>query len=99
MLRPLIIIRKIPNIDFMGWHKVGFALSALLTIGSIVLFLVEGLNYGIDFSRGTLMEVRTLNGPAHLAHMRGTLNGIRLGDVSLQQFGAADDVLILLPRT
>src|SRR5260221_4417412 len=87
MLRPLIIIRKIPNIDFMGWHKVGFALSALLTIGSIVLFLVEGLNYGIDFSGGTLMEVRTLNGPADLAQMRGTLNGIRLGDVSLQQFG------------
>ena len=44
MLHPLIIIRKIPNIDFMAWHKVGFALSALLTIGSIVLFLVQGLN-------------------------------------------------------
>src|SRR5713226_6841704 len=98
MLRPLIIIRKIPNIDFMGWHKVGFALSALLTVGSIVLFLVQGLNYGIDFSGGTLMEVRTLSGPADLAQMRSTLNGLGLGDVSLQQFGAADDVLIRLAR-
>jgi preprotein translocase subunit SecF len=98
MLRPLIIIRKIPNIDFMRWHKAGFALSALLTIGSIVLFLMQGLNYGIDFSGGTLMEVRTLNGPADLAQMRSTLNGLGLGDVSLQQFGASDDVLIRLAR-
>jgi preprotein translocase subunit SecF len=98
MLRPLIVIRKIPNIDFMKWHKVGFALSALLTIGSIVLFLVQGLNYGIDFSGGTLMEVRTLSGPADLGQMRSTLNGIGLGDVSLQQFGAPDDVLIRLAR-
>jgi preprotein translocase subunit SecF len=98
MLRPLIIIRKIPSIDFMGWHKLGFALSALLTIGSIVLFLVQGLNYGIDFSGGTLMEVRTLNGPADLAQMRTTLNGLGLGDVSLQQFGASNDVLIRLAR-
>ncbi|HEX6840694.1 MAG TPA: protein translocase subunit SecF [Stellaceae bacterium] len=98
MLRPLIIIRKIPNIDFMGWHKAGFALSALLTIGSIVLFLVQGLNFGIDFSGGTLMEVRTLSGPADLGQLRGTLTGLGLGDVSLQQFGAPDDVLIRLAR-
>jgi len=98
MLRPLIIIRKIPNIDFMGWHKAGFALSALLTIGSIVLFLVQGLNFGIDFSGGTLMEVRTLNGPADLGQLRSTLTGLGLGDVSLQQFGATDDVLIRLAR-
>jgi preprotein translocase subunit SecF len=98
MLRPLIVIRKIPNIDFMGWHKVGFALSALLTIGSIVAFLVQGLNFGIDFSGGTLMEVRTLNGPADLGQLRSTLTGLGLGDVSLQQFGASDDVLIRLAR-
>ena len=38
-MRPLIVIRRTPKIDFMGWHKIGFALSGLLTIGSIVLFL------------------------------------------------------------
>jgi preprotein translocase subunit SecF len=98
MLRPLIIIRRIPNIDFMGLHKLGFALSAVLTVGSIVLFLALGLNYGIDFSGGTLMEIRTLNGPADLAQMRGTLNGLGLGEVSLQGFGSPDEVLIRLPR-
>jgi preprotein translocase subunit SecF len=97
MFRPLIIIRHIPNIDFMGLHKLGFALSALLTIGSIVLFLTQGLNYGIDFSGGTLIEMRT-EGPADLAKMRATLNGLGLGEVSLQGFGGPSDVLIRVAR-
>ena len=97
MLRPLIVIRHIPNIDFMGLHKLGFALSALLTIGSIVLFLVQGLNYGIDFEGGTLIEART-QGPANLAQMRSTLDGLGLGAVSLQGFGAPDEVLIRVAR-
>ncbi len=97
MLRPLIIIRRIPNIDFMGLHKLGFAFSALLTIGSIVLFLTQGLNFGIDFSGGTLIEVRT-QGPADLATMRATLNDLGLGAVSLQGFGAPNEVLIRVAR-
>ncbi|HEX4113302.1 MAG TPA: protein translocase subunit SecF [Stellaceae bacterium] len=96
--RPLIVIRHIPNIDFMGWHKVGFALSLILTLGSIVLFLVQGLNYGIDFAGGTLIEARTLNGPANLATLRPELNGLGLGEVTLQNFGAANEVLIRVPR-
>jgi preprotein translocase subunit SecF len=98
MFRPLIIIRRIPNIDFMGLHKLGFALSLLLTVGSIVLFLVQGLNYGIDFSGGTLLEVKTLDGPADLAKLRSTLDGLGLGDMSLQGFGAPDEVLIRFSR-
>ncbi|MGO9787426.1 MAG: protein translocase subunit SecF [Stellaceae bacterium] len=98
MFRPLIIIRKIPNIDFMGLHKIGFALSALLTLGSIVLFLVQGLNYGIDFSGGIIIEARTAQGPANLAAMRSKLDGLGIGEVSLQGFGSPDDVLIRVPR-
>jgi preprotein translocase SecF subunit len=97
-MRPLINIRHIPNIDFMGMHKLGFALSLVLTLGSIVLFLVQGLNYGIDFSGGTLIEARTTNGPADLAAMRSKLDGLGLGQVSLQGFGSPSDVLIRLPR-
>ncbi|HXY99327.1 MAG TPA: protein translocase subunit SecF [Stellaceae bacterium] len=97
MFRPLIIIRRIPNIDFMGLHRLGFALSALMTLGSIVLFLAQGLNYGIDFSGGTLIEART-PGPADLARMRSTLDGLGLGEVSLQSFGGPDDVLIRVAR-
>jgi preprotein translocase subunit SecF len=97
MLRPLIIIKRIPNIDFMGLHKLGFALSIVLTLASIGLFLTVGLNYGIDFSGGVLVEART-QGPADLAAMRAKLNGLNLGEVSLQGFGSPDDVLIRLPR-
>jgi preprotein translocase subunit SecF len=97
-MRPLITIHRIPNINFMGLHKLGFVLSGLMTIASIVLFFVNGLNYGIDFSGGTLIEVRDTTGPADLAKMRSGLDSLGLGDVSLQNFGSAEDVLIRLQR-
>ena len=57
-MKPLIVIRHTPKIDFMRWHMLGFAFSGLLTVLSVVLFLTVGLNYGIDFVGGTLIEVR-----------------------------------------
>src|SRR5215469_1574157 len=97
ILRPLIVIKRIPNIDFMGLHKIGFALSIFLTVASVVLFLTVGLNYGIDFSGGVLVEART-QGPAELGAMRAKLDGLGIGQVSLQGFGSPDDVLIRVPR-
>lgn len=98
MLRPLIVIRHTPTIDFMKWHKLGFGFSALLTLLSVGLFLTQGLNYGIDFVGGTLLEVRVKPGPANLADMRQKLDALHLGEASLQGFGSATDVLIRLPR-
>jgi preprotein translocase subunit SecF len=98
MLRPLIVIRRTPKIDFMKWHKFGFAFSGLLMLLSIVLFTTVGLNYGIDFVGGTLMEVRVSPGPANLAQMRQKLDALHLGDASLQGFGPPTDVLVRLPR-
>ncbi len=97
-MRPLITIHRIPNINFMGLHKLGFVVSGLMTVASIVLFFVNGLNYGIDFSGGTLIEVRDTTGAADLSKMRSGLDGLGLGDVSLQNFGSAEDVLIRLQR-
>ncbi|HUB96473.1 MAG TPA: protein translocase subunit SecF [Stellaceae bacterium] len=97
MLRPLIVIKRIPNIDFMGLHWLGFIFSGILTAGSIILFLTQGLNYGIDFVGGTIIEART-HGPANLAAMRAELDKLGLGDVQLQEFGAPDEVLIRLQR-
>ena len=97
-MRPLIVIRRTPKIDFMAWHKFGFAFSLLLTLSSIVLFLTVGLNYGIDFVGGTLIEVRSTTGPANLAEMRQKLDALHLGEASLQGFGPPTDVLIRLPR-
>jgi preprotein translocase SecF subunit len=97
-MRPLIVIRRTPNIDFMAWHKFGFALSLLLTLSSVVLFAVEGLNYGIDFRGGMLLQVRVTSGAADLALMRKQLDALHLGEAALQGFGPPSDVLIRLPR-
>jgi preprotein translocase subunit SecF len=97
-MRPLIVIRRTPKIDFMAWHKLGFAFSVLLTLSSIALFLTVGLNYGIDFIGGTLIEVRVTSGPADLADMRKKLDALNIGEASLQGFGPPTDVLIRLPR-
>lgn len=96
-MRPLINITRIPNINFMRMHKFGFALSLIVTLTSLGLFLVRGLNYGIDFSGGTIVEAHT-EGPANLAKMRAELDSLGLGDVSLQGFGSPDEVLIRLQR-
>ena len=55
-MRPLIVIRRVPRIDFMRWHVFGFAFSVLLSVVTVVMFLTVGLNYGIDFTGGTLVE-------------------------------------------
>jgi preprotein translocase subunit SecF len=97
-MRPLIVIRRTPKIDFMAWHKFGFAFSLLLTLSSVVLFATQGLNYGIDFVGGMLLQVRVTPGPANLALMRQKLDALHLGEASLQGFGPPTDVLIRLPR-
>ncbi|HZT87313.1 MAG TPA: protein translocase subunit SecF [Stellaceae bacterium] len=98
MLRPLIVIRHTPKIDFMRWHVFGFAFSILLGCASIAIFLTAGLNYGIDFVGGTLIEARVTTGPADLAAMRQKLDALHIGEVSLQNFGNDSDVLIRLPE-
>ena len=85
------------SIGFMRWRKIGFAFSALLILGSIALVAGRGLNLGIDFLGGTLIEVQT-DGPADLSAMRADLNALGLGEVTLQEFGAPDTVLIRLQR-
>ena len=97
-MRPLIVIRRVPRIDFMRWHLLGFAFSLTLTALTIGLFLTVGLNYGIDFVGGTLIEAKTTTGPADLAAMRAKLDSLHIGDASLQTFGGPDDVLIRLPQ-
>jgi len=97
VIRPLIVIRRVPKIDFMRWHRFGFAFSILLGVVSIALFATIGLNYGIDFKGGTLIEAKT-QGPADLAAMRATLDALHIGEASLQNFGDPNEVLIRLPE-
>ena len=91
------LLRIVPDdtkFDFMRFRHISFPVSAILSIAAILLFFFHGLNFGIDFIGGTLIEVQSKSGPADLSKMRTTLSGLGLGDVQLQQFGAPTDVLI-----
>jgi preprotein translocase subunit SecF len=93
-------LRFVPDntkIPFMRGRIAGLLTSAFLSIASIILFFYPGLNYGIDFRGGIVIEARTA-GPADFAALRSTLDGLGLGEAALQQFGAADNVLIRLER-
>jgi len=92
--------RLVPDdtkIRFMRARVIAMAVSGLLMLGSIVALFYPGLNFGIDFQGGILMEVRT-PGPADLATMRRDLNQLGLGEIGIQEFGAETDVLIRIAR-
>ena len=94
------LLRLIPpgtKIRFIDRRGVFFVFSALLVAASVTMFAVKGLNYGIDFKGGILLDVKT-QGPADLAKLRRSLADLGLGEASLQTFGAADDVLIRLEQ-
>jgi len=93
-------LRMVPdktNIKFMKGRFVGLAVSAFLSIASAILFFYPGLNYGIDFRGGILMEAR-LQQPADFPALRSLLGGMNLGEVALQEFGSPRDVLIRIER-
>jgi len=93
-MRLLRIVPDDTKFDFMRFRRISFPISALLSIVAMVLYFSHGLNMGIDFVGGTLMEVQSKAGPADLAKMRATVSGLGLGEVQLQQFGTPADVLI-----
>ena len=93
-MRLLRIVPDDTKFDFMRFRRISFPISALLSIIAIGLYFFHGLNFGIDFRGGMLLEVQSKAGPADLAKMRTTLGGLGLGEVQLQQFGAPTDVLI-----
>ncbi len=79
---------------FVYLRTVALGASAALVVGSLLLFATVGLNYGIDFRGGTLIEIQTQDGPADIADLRSKIGDLGLGDVSIQEFGAPTDVLI-----
>jgi preprotein translocase subunit SecF len=94
LLPSLRIVPDDTKFDFTRFRRISFPISALLSILAITLFFTHGLNFGIDFKGGTLLEIRAKSGTVDIAAMRATLSGLGLGDVQLQQFGGPDEVLI-----
>src|SRR6195256_697453 len=94
LLPSLRIVPDDTRFDFTRFRRISFPISALLSIFAITLFFTHGLNFGIDFKGGTLLEIRAKSGTADIASMRATLGSLGLGDVQLQQFGGPDEVLI-----
>ena len=74
-LPSLRIVPDDTHFDFTRFRRISFPISALLSIVAIVLFFTHGLNFGIDFRGGTLLEVQAKSGPADIAAMRATLSG------------------------
>ncbi|OUE46959.1 protein-export membrane protein SecF [Billgrantia desiderata SP1] len=83
--------------DFMGKRRIAFAISALLLVASIVSLLFQQLNLGLDFTGGTLVEVRYTVAPS-LDAIRQVLEQAGFRDVSVQTFGASTEVLIRLQQ-
>src|SRR5207244_8666155 len=94
LLPSLRIVPDDTHFDFTRFRRISFPISALLSILAITLFFTHGLNFGIDFKGGTLMEVRAKSGTADIGSMRNTLSRLGLGDVHLRQFDVHHDVLI-----
>lgn len=95
------IYKLIPHdtkIDFIGNRFYTFAFSAFMLLLSLVFFLYQGVNFGVDFQGGLVMEVRTQQ-TANLAEMRSTLDDLKIGEVALQEFGSDKDVLIRIPNS
>ena len=75
-LPSLRIVPDDTHFDFTRFRRISFPISALLSILAITLFFTHGLNFGIDFKGGTLMEVKAKTGVADIASMRQTLDDL-----------------------
>ncbi|MBP3142629.1 protein translocase subunit SecF [Aliivibrio fischeri] len=86
------------TIDFMRWSKAAFLFSMLMIIASIATLSTKWLNWGLDFTGGTLIEVG-FEQPAQLPDIRSALEAKGFGDATVQNFGTARDVIVRLqPR-
>lgn len=97
MFRGFTLVPPDTKIPFMAMHKINLAISATIIVGTVLLLIFKGLNLGIDFKGGVLLEVR-MPEAADLQAMRSTLGGLDLGEVGLQTFGSDREVLIRLEK-
>ncbi len=81
-------------IRFNRFYKQFNIISTLLIVCSLILLIFKGLNFGIDFKGGTLIELRSSDNKVNVSSLRDNLNQMNLGDVSVKKFGSDQDYLI-----
>ncbi|MGB8818679.1 MAG: protein translocase subunit SecDF [Rhizobiaceae bacterium] len=88
------LVPDVTTIPFMGMRNYAFAFSIITSIVALGLFAAVDMNYGIDFRGGSIIEVQAKGDNADVGDIRNRLGDLNLGDVQVQQFGNAKDVLI-----
>ncbi len=86
------------RLPFMRYKGLAISISFIAMAASLALFLVLGLNYGVDFKGGSMIEVQSKTGPADIAQLREKLGKLGLGGVQIQSFGTPADVLIRIEQ-
>ena len=87
------------DIKFSNFYKKMNIFSSILIFLSILVLLFKGLNLGVDFKGGTLIEVRTENSKSDIAEIRQSLLSMNLGDVTVKKFGKEQDYLVKIEMT
>lgn len=91
-MRLLRIVPDNTRFKIVRFRRFSYPFSAAYSILVLVLFLTVGLNFGIDFRGGTLIEMQSKAGKAEIASVRHTANGFGFGEVEVQEFGSAGDI-------
>lgn len=84
------------NFGFMRFRRISYPFSAFMSLVAVTTFLLFGMNFGIDFAGGTLLELRAATGKADIAALRTTADNLGLGEVEVQGFGNESDVTLRL---
>ncbi len=87
-------MKKLYNFNFVSKFKITNLASIFLTLISLILISLKGLNYGIDFKGGTLIELRVESDKITISDIRSAFSNMNLGDLNVKEFGKKGDYLI-----
>jgi preprotein translocase subunit SecF len=96
-MRLLRLVPEHTNIDFMRWRNLAVILSSIMTIAALSYSAYRGFNMGVDFVGGQMIRV-TFAQPINAEQLRGKVDGLHLGEASIQEFGGPKTYQIRLPK-